>query len=94
MLVNALEATPDGGEVRVWLEQAQGTVSFCVWNSLFIPEETARRVFERNFTTKMEPGRGVGTFAMRLFAESSLGGRVDFTTSEKEGTVFRLTLPA
>jgi hypothetical protein len=94
MLINAFEATREGGEVRLWLEQGDDAVTFCVWNKQVIPEEVSRRIFQRNFSTKEESGRGLGTYAMKLFGETYLRGNVDFTTSEIGGTVFRLCLPA
>ncbi|NBD35045.1 MAG: sensor histidine kinase [Chloroflexi bacterium] len=94
MLVNAFEATPSGGEVKLWVETSDQSVTFCVWNRQAIPSDVARRVFQRNFSTKAESGRGLGTYTMKLFGETYLGGTVGFTTSDAEGTVFRLCLPA
>jgi signal transduction histidine kinase len=93
MLVNAFEATAKGGEVKLWLEQTEETTTFCVWNNQAIPDDVASRVFQRNFSTKQGAGRGLGTYAIKLFGETYLKGKVDFTTSEKNGTVFRLCLP-
>jgi len=93
MLLNAFEATEEGGEVKLWLEQSQDALTFCVWNQRAIPHDIALRVFQRNFSTKKEAGRGLGTYAMKLFGEDYLGGRVGFTTSALEGTMFRLWLP-
>jgi hypothetical protein len=92
MIRNALEASGAGETVRVFVEPGGGSVTFCVWNGRAIPEEIARRIFQRNFTTKAGLGHGLGTFSMKFFGEQVLGGTVDFTTSEEEGTVFRLTL--
>lgn len=93
MLVNAFEATEPGGEVRIWTKTSGEAVTFCVWNRQAIPEDIALRVFQRNFSTKAESGRGMGTYMMKLFGETYLGGKVSFTTSKEEGTVFRLRLP-
>ncbi|MBN1179853.1 MAG: sensor histidine kinase [Anaerolineae bacterium] len=93
MLVNAFEATPEGGEVRLWAEDEGEMVSFCVWNAGEIPSDVALRVFQRNFTTKGGVGRGLGTYAMKLFGEVYLGGQVTFETSAEAGTVFRFRLP-
>jgi signal transduction histidine kinase len=93
MITNALEATAPRGEVKVWAEQREATVSFCVWNPDPIPADIARRIFQRNFSTKEGAGRGIGTYSMKLFGEQILGGRVGFTSSEAEGTLFSLTLP-
>ncbi len=93
MLKNALEATNAGGEVRLWIEPERQSIGFYVWNQQFIPDEIARRIFQGHFTTKKEAGRGLGTYSMKLLGERYLNGRVDFTTSAREGTVFRILLP-
>ncbi len=93
MLINAFEATPPGGTVKLNALQKDDGVLFSVWNARFIPEETALRVFQKNFTTKDESGRGLGTYGMKLFGEKILGGRVRFTTHPDEGTLFSLYLP-
>lgn len=91
MILNGLEASKPGEEVKVWAENVDGKVAFKVWNSARIPAAIAMRVFQRNFSTKSREGRGLGTYSMKLFGEKVLGGKVDFTTSD-EGTVFSLTL--
>ncbi len=93
MITNALEGTEAGGRVKVWLEKTDGLVSFRVWNRRPIPREIAQRVFQRNFSTKDGDGRGIGTFSMKLFGEQILEGKVGFTTSGDEGTVFVFSLP-
>ena len=47
----------------------------------------------RSFSTKADTGRGIGTYSMRLFGQRYLGGRVDFTSEEPEGTTFTVILP-
>ena len=93
MVINALEATEPQGAVKVWAEGEAGRVTFCVWNAQPIPEAVALRIFQRNFSTKQQAGRGVGTFSMKLLGEKFLGGSVTFTSSPEKGTVFRLSLP-
>jgi signal transduction histidine kinase len=93
MVINAFEATAERGTVKVWTDQTDGSLTFCVWNQAMIAEAAARRIFQRNFSTKQEPGRGFGTYSMKLFGEKILGGRVNFTSSSDAGTVFRFSLP-
>lgn len=93
MIINALEATPENGEVKVWIEHNSDFLSFCVWNTGEITRDITNRIFQRNFSTKKEAGRGIGTYSMRLLGEELLGGRVSFTTSKKEGTIFRFIHP-
>jgi signal transduction histidine kinase len=92
MSSNALEATEKGGKVVVRVEAAGESVVFCVWNRAVILEETADRIFQRNFTTKDGFGHGLGTYSMKLFGEKILGGQVSFTSTEQEGTTFRFAL--
>lgn len=93
MVINALEATPAGGTVRVMAEQDGACVRFSVWNPGYIPEPVARRIFQRNFSTKGKLGRGLGTYAMKLLGETLLGGTVSFQTSPEQGTRFTCELP-
>lgn len=92
MITNAFEESAEGDEVRLWHETSQERITFNVWNKKPIPVDIAKRIFQRNFSTKAEMGRGLGTYSMQLFGEEILGGIVDFITSEKEGTVFRFSL--
>jgi hypothetical protein len=94
MLINAFEATDPGRAVRFWVDYENNFVTFNVWNHKEIPEKMRLRIFQRNYTTKEGEGHGQGTYAMKVFGENFLGGRVEFETSDKSGTVFRFILPA
>jgi signal transduction histidine kinase len=93
MAINALEATRQGGTIILKEGANNGRIEFSVWNEGAIAQEIALRVFQRHFSTKNQPGRGIGTYSMKLFGEELLGGKVDFTTSVQDGTVFRFSLP-
>jgi signal transduction histidine kinase len=93
MLKNAFEATEPGGEVRLRIFTGDKTLSFTVWNRQHIPDSVAIRIFQRHFSTKNGDGRGFGSYAMKFFGEELLGGTVRFTSSQEEGTLFRLDLP-
>jgi signal transduction histidine kinase len=93
MLINAFEATRPGHRVRLTVTDLAASVGFEVWNEIPIPESIALRVFQRNFSTKGGSGRGLGTYTMKLFGETYLGGKITFFTSPTAGTVFRFTLP-
>lgn len=92
MITNALEASRDGDEVRVCVDAFDGMVTFSVWNRGAIPQEVMMRIFQRNFSTKEGQGRGLGTYSMKLFGERYLGGRIEYSSSETEGTTFRFSL--
>lgn len=91
MVKNALEATAPGGTVRMRFAWERKRPGFYVHNSGAIPEEQRPHIFERSFSTR-GPGRGIGTYSMKLFGENCLGGRVGFTTSDAQGTEFFVLL--
>jgi len=93
MVKNALEAVPEGAAVTLDGGRTAGSVWFSVQNPGVIPPEHLPRVFRRSFSTK-GPGRGVGTWSMRILAESYLRGRVTVASDAARGTVFTLILPA
>ena len=93
MVKNAFEATGPGGPVRLWCEADGKEAAFGVWNRQAMPDDVAMRVFQRYFSTKDEPGRGLGTYSMKLLGEQYLQGRVEFQTSAEDGTTFTLTIP-
>ncbi|MEW6428854.1 MAG: PAS domain-containing sensor histidine kinase [Thermodesulfobacteriota bacterium] len=93
MLMNAFEASPPGGEIRLTVTAGEDSLLISVWNRGGIAEEVQPRVFQRYFSTKDSIGRGFGTYAMKLFGEQFLGGSVSFTSSAEEGTTFHLRLP-
>ena len=93
MLKNALEASAPGGVVTIASFDAGDAAAFTVHNPEVMPQEVRLQVFQRSFSTKGEAGRGIGAYSMKLFGERCLGGEVDFTSRQPEGTTFRLRLP-
>jgi len=93
MVINALEATPPDGCVRLQTHREEGGQRFTVHNPGCIPEEVATRIFLRSFSTKRAKGRGLGTYSMKLLGENVLGGEVGFTSTPEDGTQFFFFLP-
>ncbi len=93
MFTNALEASREGEEIRLTARRRGDHLRLEVWNGAVIDDATARRVFQRNFSTKGSVGRGLGTYSMKLFGERVLGGKVGFESSPGCGTTFWLELP-
>jgi K+-sensing histidine kinase KdpD len=91
MVTNALEATPENGSVRLSIDVTLNAITFSVWNAGVIPEAAVHRIFQRNFSTKADMGRGLGTYSMKLFGEQVLGGTVQFESTPQHGTTFRFT---
>jgi signal transduction histidine kinase len=87
MAVNAVEASFTGEVITLSARREGSRMCFQVHNPGEIPEEHRSRIFLRSFTTKGTAGRGLGTYAMKLFGESILHGEVGFD-SGKDGTTF------
>ncbi|HOX33610.1 MAG TPA: ATP-binding protein [Spirochaetales bacterium] len=92
MVKNALEAAERGEAVLLRSERSGGLARFSVSNRAVMAEEVRARVFQRSFSTK-GPGRGLGSYGMRLLGERYLGGKVEFSSAEGAGTTFTLSLP-
>lgn len=93
MITNALEASELYSVVKVWVENHRDKILFRVHNEEVIPEDIKLRVFQKQFSTKSELGRGFGTYTMKLFGEKYLGGEMTFNSDDKVGTIFTLALP-
>lgn len=92
LLKNALEASHEGDTIKLGFKTGDNILTFWVHNPAFIPEEIQLQIFQRSFSTK-GPGRGTGTYSIRLFTEKYLKGRCYFRSSETEGTTFFVSLP-
>ncbi|AXA36663.1 histidine kinase [Candidatus Sumerlaea chitinivorans] len=89
---NALEASATGETVTLSCGPTSHGVVFEVHNPSAMSYEAQLQIFVRGFSTKGR-GRGLGTYAARLFVESYLGGRVGFVSNAEAGTTFRIELP-
>jgi signal transduction histidine kinase len=92
MLKNALEATSAGENVTIGARRDADQVELWVSNPGFMPRDVQLQVFQRSFSTKGQ-GRGIGTYSIRLLVTRYLHGTVDFTSSQEQGTTFRVRLP-
>jgi signal transduction histidine kinase len=93
MLKNGLEATAPGQTVTLSCSDRGDRAEFTVHNQEVMPVEVQLQIFQRSFSTKAEEGRGIGTYSIKLLGEQYLGGKVEFTSREPEGTLFVLTIP-
>ncbi len=92
MIINALEASNAGEAIKISMDRKDKNITFSVWNKQVIRDDIQKRIFQRHFSTKSDPGRGLGTYSMKLLGEEYLGGKVDFISSFKDGTLFRFSL--
>jgi signal transduction histidine kinase len=87
MAVNAVEASFAGETITLSARLEGPDILFLVHNPGEIPEAVRSRIFQRSFSTKGTTGRGLGTYAMKLFGENVLRGQVGFDTGAS-GTTF------
>lgn len=89
---NALEASKKGGEITLSFESFDSTIVFSVNNTGYIPKDIQLQIFQRSFSTK-GPGRGIGTYSVKLLTEKYLKGEASFFSSEEFGTTFSISIP-
>ncbi|MCF8029256.1 MAG: sensor histidine kinase [Desulfobacteraceae bacterium] len=92
MVLNALEASRSEQTVHVSCGIKNDCAEFRVHNRTPIPRENQLQIFQRSFSTK-GPGRGLGTYSMKLLSQRYLNGRVEFTSSADHGTTFIARYP-
>lgn len=100
LIINALEAIEDEGEVKVSVRRAESdseaeteeeAVIEVSDNGRGISEENLTRIFNPFFTTR-EAGTGLGLPAVRRIARAH-GGRVEVSSSPGKGSIFSIRLP-
>lgn len=93
LLLNALQATPSGGRVKVVAESANGELSITVEDSgAGVPLDMRERIWEPFFTTRQR-GTGLGLAIVRKRVQEVGGSASLDTSSNGRGAVFQLRLP-
>ncbi len=94
LLLNALDAMPTGGEIRIrtW-EEGNSVLASVADSGVGMPEEVRRRVFDPFFTTKGEQGTGLG-LSVTYSIVTRHDGKIWVESREGVGTVFTLRFPA
>ena len=94
LVKNAMEASEEGGVVRLVLEEApSGDVRLRVVDQgSGIPEEVRRNLFAMRISTKPR-GWGMGLWVVRKIVEDWHGGRVHLVESRPGYTEFEILLP-
>src|SRR5713101_5900806 len=92
LLLNAAEAMPGGGQLRLVLSRRGEMAEIAVGDTgNGIPVENRQKVFQLFFTTR-PGGSGIG-LASAFRIVQLLNGSIDFTSEVGRGTTFRIELP-
>jgi CheY-like chemotaxis protein len=93
LMKNAVEASPEGGRVLVDFDTRGPQAVLRMYNEGTVPPSVQRTFFEKYATYGKAGGSGLGTYSARLMARVQHGDLL-MRTSESEGTVLELRLPA
>jgi len=90
VVVNALEASPDGGELRLRVRGGARPRIEVEDDGPGIPPRLRQRVFDLSFTTKRE-GSGIGLTVSRSLVES-MGGELRIANGPHGGAIVEISL--
>ncbi|MFN0110344.1 MAG: ATP-binding protein [Blastocatellia bacterium] len=93
LVINALEAMPNGGALRVATRQDNGNAVVAIADSgKGMTDDFVRERLFQPFATTKKKGIGLGLYSCRDIIEQH-GGRIDVSSKVDVGTEFRIVLP-
>ncbi|MDZ7378415.1 MAG: ATP-binding protein, partial [candidate division KSB1 bacterium] len=97
LVINAAQAMPEGGELRISAyrahDQGENVVIVIQDTGVGIPAENLPRIFDPFFTTKAsQKGTGLGLSVVSSIVAKH-GGRIDVESEVGKGTTFKLFMP-
>ncbi len=94
LIINALDAMPDGGTLKIVMRRTDSSVETIISDTgVGIEPDVIDKIFDPFFTTK-SPGKGTGlglSICYGIIKEHN--GTITVKSKKKEGTVFTITLP-
>ena len=92
LLLNAVQAMPNGGDLAISARKTQDTVAVTVQDTgSGISTENLTKIFNPFFTTKAQ-GQGLGLAVCKRLIEAH-GGTIEVTSELKNGSAFTLKIP-
>jgi putative PEP-CTERM system histidine kinase len=93
LILNANEATKDGGEIRLATKHHDGFIVLSVSdNGCGMSQEFIQNSIFRPFQTTKKQGMGIGLYQSKMIVEAH-GGKIEVESEEGKGTTFRVLLP-
>ncbi len=92
LVVNALEASPEGGEIVLDVRDAPGRVILAIANDGEVPPDIRPRMFEKYVTKGKRGGTGLGAYSAALAARAH-GGRLALDAVTIGRTTVLVSLP-
>jgi hypothetical protein len=93
LVLNAKEATPPEGQVRIETSQNNGWAMLTVSdNGCGMSPDFLNRSLFRPFKTTKKNGLGIGMFQSKMIIDAHKG-RIEVESQPGKGTTFRLLLP-
>jgi signal transduction histidine kinase len=92
MMINAVQAMPEGGDIRIGMERRAGTVEVTIQDSgSGIHRENLEKIFDPFFTTK-DTGTGLGLAIVNTIMQAN-GGYITVASEPGRGSTFTLSFP-
>ena len=93
LVINALDATPDGGEISIICARTGDMVEIAVTDTgTGIPPELRDTIFTPFFTTKRDKGTGLGLAVCKRILDRH-GGTIELDREQTHGARFVVRLP-
>jgi PAS domain S-box-containing protein len=96
---NAIKYSPDGGDVRVKVEQSEDVVRFAIADrGLGIPPTEQERIFEKFYRLDPDMAHGIGGTGLGLYISRELvrrvKGKIWVEPNEGRGSIFYVEIPS
>jgi len=93
LFLNSFHASPEKSIIKVKSFSANQRVHLIITDEgCGIDDEIKTKVFDPNFTTKINKGTGLGLFVVKQLCEE-YSGRISFTSTLNVGTTFEISFP-